>query len=82
MCGPASSAAPADFSVTPCNGREFLTRIGALDPTVGPLPRFSPSSLRAHSIPLQPPLPWPEYQQHLHGDPVPDRGQTLDWPHP
>ncbi len=82
LCGISSVSVPTNFADEPCCGRSFLERIGVLEASTGPHPRISPTQLKVHSVPLHPPLPTPEVQQFLHGDPLSDRGQTLDWPHP
>jgi hypothetical protein len=46
-----------------------------------PLPAHEKFGSRAHLLPLQTPLPLPEYKQVTLGDPQPDRGATGDWPH-
>ena len=65
------------------SGVSFLERSGLLMAYRNPSPRFSPSELLVHSIPLQAPLPLPELQRGLEGSPAaPARGQTKNWPHP
>ena len=60
----------------------FLRRTGIKEKVVPPLPRIQPEAHRAHSIPLEPPLPLAPLQFPLDGEPPPDRGQTREWPHP
>lgn len=44
--------------------------------------RIQPESWAIHRYQLRAPLPIPEAQQALNGEPPPDRGQTYAWPHP
>lgn len=62
----------------------FLERGGFIQTYRNPTPRISPRALGIHNRPEAEiaPLPLPELQYHLNGDPAPDRGQTLEWPHP
>lgn len=62
--------------------RSFLEREQIIPADRCPSPRLAPMASLVHTIPLQPPLPLPPLQAYLTGLPVPDRGQTLDWPHP
>jgi hypothetical protein len=71
-----------DFSEPRFGARGYLERVGVLDAIRGPLPVIAPGDWRVHSIPLVPPLPPAELQGRLLGESPPDRGQTLDWPHP
>ena len=81
-CCPSSGVeAILDYSVAG-SAKSFLERTGAFPATRNPLPRTSPGWYRVHQIPLTPPLPLPELQSHFVGEPPPDQGQTLDWPHP
>lgn len=60
----------------------FLRRAGIKEQVVAPHPRTEPMAHRAHSIPLEAPLPLVPLQWPLEGEPPPDRGQTREWPHP
>ena len=81
-CCPDSSVdAAADFTNFG-SAETFLRRVGIKEQIVPPLPRIQPGEHRAHSIPLEPPLPLPPLQWPLDGEPPPDRGQTREWPHP
>lgn len=64
-------------------GRQYLERSGILPPWRNPVPRIEPDRFLIHTEPEAkiPPLPLPELLYHLNGDPPPDRGQTLPWPH-
>lgn len=80
LCGPVHIDRPVSFLAHSGCCREFLTRCGLLDATIGPLPSIEPEHWLVHSSPLSAPMPWPELQVHLLGDPSPDRGQTRPWP--
>ena len=60
----------------------FLARTGIIPGHQGPAPRVGPYWWKLRRLPLEAPLPLPEHQQVLQGEPVPDGGQTYDWPHP
>lgn len=64
------------------NARSFLERIGIWPSYRNPEARITPANFKVHTLPLSPPLPLPALQDYLQGDPAPDRGQTLEWPHP
>lgn len=64
------------------SGLGYLKRKGILSTYVGPLPTFAPKHLYIHSEYLESPLPLPEAQLYLEGNPAPDREQTQQWPHP
>lgn len=80
-CVSSDVEATADFAVVG-GAKPFLERIGVLAADRLPGPRVQPSSWRVHSIPLKAPTPLPDLQSHLVGDPPPDHGKTLEWPHP
>jgi hypothetical protein len=71
----------SDFSQSGYAARGYLERIGVLRADRGPTPRLVPSELRVHTTPLFPPNPAARLVEYLLGQPAPDRGQTLDWPH-
>ena len=71
-----------DFGQTVFGARGYLERIGILGSERASIPQFVPNELRAHSIPLFPPLPPARLSGYLLGEPSPDRGQTTEWPHP
>lgn len=81
-CPDESVAAAVDFGASYGSAKAFLERACIVETIRGPLPRIEPGAHRAHSIPLQPPLPLPYLQKPLDGAPPPDRGQTKRWPHP
>lgn len=65
------------------SGSPFLERAGLIPAHRNPQPRCSPRDLLIHQLPLTPPLPLPELQGYLEGEPSPpDRGVTQDWPFP
>lgn len=65
-------------------GRHYLERAGIIPTYRNPGPRIEPRSHAIHTEPdaIVAPLPLPTLQGYLNGDPAPDRGQTLEWPHP
>lgn len=71
------STSPEQFGA-----RNFLERIGILTAYRNPEPRIVPADFKVHRLPLEAPLPLSDLQGYLNGDPPPDRGQTLEWPHP
>ncbi len=71
-----------DFGQSGFAARGYLERIGVLTADRHPIPRFAPGELRVHTIPLTPPAPPAQLVENLLGVPSPDRGQTLEWPHP
>jgi len=80
-CSRAGESAPINVA-SAGSAKVFLERIGLLGPEVNPGPRIQPGHFRIHEIPLKAPLPLPELQHHFSGEPAPDQGQTLHWPHP
>lgn len=65
------------------SGLAFLQRSGLVPTHKNPEPRIEPKAFLVHSLELEPPLPLPDLVYHLDGDySPPDRGQTLQWPHP
>lgn len=80
-CSIVTEDAPIDVSQAG-SAKGFLERIGVLRANRNPEPRIQPGHFRVHEIPLTPPLPLPELQSHFSGEPPPDQGQTLHWPHP
>ena len=58
----------------------FLERAGLVPTLRGPLPSHDAESSAVHGLTLQSPLPLPEFQKVLRGDPSPDRGATQEWP--
>jgi len=60
----------------------FLQRIGLNQVIARPAPRIAPDDAAVHSLELEAPLPLPELQKILDGDPPPDRGVTEPWPYP
>jgi len=62
--------------------KPFLERAGLIRAYRNPEPRMQPGESRVHTVPLKEPLPLPELQEHFVGEPPPDQGKTLDWPHP
>lgn len=73
---------PIDFSVTLVNVDPFLERSALVPAYRNPTPRISTTDWKLHERTLEKPLPLPPLQYPLTGDPIPDAGQTLDWPHP
>ena len=65
-------------------GSRYLERAGIIPTYRNPEARIMPGGLKIHQAPEGgiAPLPLPALQDYLNGDPEPDRGQTLDWPHP
>lgn len=62
------------------SGRRLLERLG-IEPTYrGPVSVVAPRSHAAHNYPLAPPLPYPEFQLRLEGNPPPDRNVSQIWP--
>lgn len=81
-CCPDSGVdASVDFN-TAGSARNFLERIGILKAYRNPMPAMTTGASLVHEIPLSPPLPLPELLGFLDGEPAPDRGKTLSWPHP
>ena len=74
--------ASVDFSSELGSAQGFLERHRFIPVNQNPGARFTPQDSRWHDIPLESPLPLPELQQFLNGEPQPDRGKTLDWPNP
>jgi hypothetical protein len=65
------------------SGLTFLQRSGLIPTHLNPEPRIEPKAFLVHSYPIEPPLPLPETVHNIDGDYAPpDRGQTLEWPHP
>ena len=62
--------------------KPFLERAELIRAYRNPEPRLQPGASRVHTIPLKSPLPLPELQGHFVGEPPPDQGKTLGWPHP
>lgn len=81
-CAPVPTEAPVDFGTTGCGARPFLERLGVLPAYRHPEPILVPGDLRIHRYPLRPPLPLATLQRPLLGQPAPDRGKSLAWPHP
>lgn len=64
-------------------GLNFLERTGLIETYRNPEPRIEPRAHKVHSLPLAPPLPLPNlvlYREGVYS--APDRGVTLQWPHP
>lgn len=59
----------------------FMERAGLRPTYPAPAPAYRLFANPAHRLPLEPPLPIPEYQGVTQGEPRPDRGQTEEWPH-
>lgn len=81
-CAPLSVLVVADFSNASYSAKPFLERMGIFEARRNPESKFAPGQLRVHNYPLRPPLPSAALQEHLLGENPPDRGRTLDWPHP
>jgi hypothetical protein len=81
-CCPSSAIeAVVDYN-TAGSAKNFLERIGVLAAARLPSPRIQPGLSRVHTIPLFAPLPLAGLQHHFNGEPAPDQGKTLEWPHP
>lgn len=64
------------------SGLNFLQRIGLNQVIARPAPRLAPDEHSVHDLELEAPLPLPEFQKPLDGDPPPDRGVSEPWPYP
>jgi len=80
-CATVTRHAPIVWSRPAC-ALQFLQRARIIPIVCNPGPRMTMAQSRAHSIPLYAPLPVPQLQYHLSGEPAPDRGRALNWPHP
>lgn len=80
-CPDPSFDAVVDYSTTAGCAKTFLERSGIVPTYRRPRPRMEPGALGIHDMELSPPLPLPPLQQHLNGEPPPDRAKTLEWLH-
>jgi hypothetical protein len=63
------------------SGFELMQRMGIIDETARPCPRFSPEAMLVNFVPVvSPPRPQPNVLRVREGDPPPDRGDTRPWP--
>lgn len=81
-CPTAGYLAPLTFAGRYYGARAFLQRQGLLPPDGMPSPRTDPYAWKIVRQALHPPLPLPDFQRPLLGEPPPDRGRSFDWPHP
>ena len=83
QCCPSRTVpAEEDYGLRIGIARYYLESRGVLFPVRGPLARTAPKAHRVHSFPLVAPLPLPELQHYLTGEPPPDNAGTPEWPHP
>lgn len=78
-CPDPSVDATVDYGTAVGGAKAFLERAGIIPTLRRPRPRIEPAANRVHSVPLKAPLPLPELQDHVNGEPPPDRGNTTEW---
>lgn len=78
-CPDPSVDASVDYGTVAGSAQGFLERAGIVPTVRRPRPRIEPAANRIHTSPLSAPLPLPELQYPLNGEPPPDRGNTQEW---